>query len=88
MKLNQIMLHQLKLPLKKPYRVSFRTYTELEPILVEIHGDNGAVGWGEAYIPGVRLLKRRIAAGNSAASTARHCLERLRPKRGSFWIVR
>ena len=51
MKLNQIILHQLKLPLKKPYRVSFRTYTDLEPILVEMHGDDGAVGWGEAYIP-------------------------------------
>ena len=51
MKLDQITLYQVKLPLTKPYRVSFRTYTDLEPILIEARGSNGAVGWGEAYIP-------------------------------------
>ena len=45
------MLRQLKLPLVRPYRVSFRTYTEFEPIVVEIRDTDGGVGWGEAYIP-------------------------------------
>jgi L-alanine-DL-glutamate epimerase-like enolase superfamily enzyme len=35
----------------KPYRVSFRTYTALEPVIVEMRGENGETGWGEAYIP-------------------------------------
>src|SRR5678816_3474460 len=51
MKLDRINLYQVKLPLTKPYRVSFRTYTDLEPILIEIRADDGQVGWGEAYIP-------------------------------------
>lgn len=51
MKLSEITLHQVSLPLFKPYRVSFRTYTALEPILVEMQADDGSVGWGEAYIP-------------------------------------
>lgn len=51
MKIERITLHQLKLPLTRPYRVSFRTYTDLEPIMVELRGSDGSTGWGEAYIP-------------------------------------
>lgn len=51
MKISEINLYQVKLPLKTPYRVSFRTYTEFEPLLVEMRDDDGNSGWGEAYIP-------------------------------------
>jgi L-alanine-DL-glutamate epimerase-like enolase superfamily enzyme len=51
MVIQEIVLRQLKLPLAKPYRVSFRTYTEFEPIVVEVHDTDGNTGWGEAYIP-------------------------------------
>ena len=51
MRIDEITVHQLSLPLKKPYRVSFRTYTALEPIIVEMCAENGDTGWGEAYIP-------------------------------------
>ena len=51
MKVSEIRLYQLRLPLTKPYRVSFRTYTEFEPILVQALGSAGETGWGEAYIP-------------------------------------
>lgn len=51
MKIVEIRVHQLALPLRAPYRVSFRTYTALEPIVVEMRGDGGETGWGEAYIP-------------------------------------
>lgn len=51
MKIAQISLYQVSLPLKAPYRVSFRTYTEFEPLLVEMRDDEGRSGWGEAYIP-------------------------------------
>lgn len=51
MKISEINLYQVKLPLKAPYRVSFRTYTEFEPLLVEMRDADGGSGWGEAYIP-------------------------------------
>lgn len=51
MKIREIEVRQLRLPLLKPYRVSFRTYTEFEPIVVEIRADDGASGFGEAYVP-------------------------------------
>lgn len=51
MKIREIQVRQLMLPLVKPYRVSFRTYTEFEPIVVEMRSDDGATGWGEAYVP-------------------------------------
>ena len=51
MVIQEIALRQLKLPLTKPYRVSFRTYTEFEPIIVEVRDTDGNTGWGEAYIP-------------------------------------
>lgn len=51
MVIRDIVVRQLKLPLMKPYRVSFRTYTEFEPIVVEMIAEDGSVGWGEAYVP-------------------------------------
>lgn len=49
--IRDIVIRQLKLPLVKPYRVSFRTYTEFEPVVVEMIAEDGSVGWGEAYVP-------------------------------------
>lgn len=51
MVIRDIVIRQLKLPLVKPYRVSFRTYTEFEPVVVEMVAEDGSVGWGEAYVP-------------------------------------
>lgn len=51
MVIRDIVVRQLKLPLVKPYRVSFRTYTEFEPIIIEMVAEDGAIGWGEAYVP-------------------------------------
>lgn len=51
MVVRDIVVRQLKLPLVKPYRVSFRTYTEFEPIIIEMIAEDGSVGWGEAYVP-------------------------------------
>lgn len=49
--IRDIVVRQLKLPLVKPYRVSFRTYTEFEPIIIEMITADGEIGWGEAYVP-------------------------------------
>lgn len=51
MVINQIVVRQLRLPLVKPYKVSFRTYTEFEPVIIEMIAADGTVGWGEAYVP-------------------------------------
>jgi len=51
MKLQEIRVHRARLPLVKPYRVSFKVYTEFEPIIVEARDEDGSIGWGEAHIP-------------------------------------
>jgi L-Ala-D/L-Glu epimerase len=50
MKLADITLRILRLPLIRPYVLSYRTYTEFEPIIVEMRDGDGRVGWGEGHI--------------------------------------
>ncbi|MBY0271034.1 MAG: hypothetical protein K2X06_14275 [Burkholderiales bacterium] len=57
MVIRDIVVRQLKLPLLKPYRVSFRTYTEFEPVVIEMVAGDGSLGWGEAYVPAGSTLE-------------------------------
>ena len=50
MRLQEIILRTVRLPLVRPYRLSYRTFTEFEPIIVEIRSADGGVGWGEGHI--------------------------------------
>ncbi|MGH6914416.1 MAG: mandelate racemase/muconate lactonizing enzyme family protein, partial [Geminicoccales bacterium] len=50
MRLEQIILHRLKLPLRRPYHVSYRVYEDFEPIVVEARDADGRTGWGEGHI--------------------------------------
>jgi L-alanine-DL-glutamate epimerase-like enolase superfamily enzyme len=50
MKLQQINLYWVKSPLTVPYKVSYRTFNEFEPILVEVRDADGRIGWGEGHI--------------------------------------
>ncbi|MEA2825298.1 MAG: L-Ala-D/L-Glu epimerase [Alphaproteobacteria bacterium] len=50
MRLHEIVLRTLRLPLHRPYRLSYRTFTEFEPIIVEVRGSDGSIGWGEGHI--------------------------------------
>jgi L-alanine-DL-glutamate epimerase-like enolase superfamily enzyme len=50
MKLQEIILHTVRLPLIRPYVLSYRTFTEFEPIIVEVRDGDGRVGWGEGHI--------------------------------------
>ena len=50
MKLRQINLYWVKSPLTVPYKVSYRTFEEFEPILVEALDADGRIGWGEGHI--------------------------------------
>jgi L-Ala-D/L-Glu epimerase / N-acetyl-D-glutamate racemase len=46
----RITLRSLRLPLFRPYRLSYRTFTEFAPIIAEILLDDGGIGWGEGHI--------------------------------------
>ncbi|MCD8123901.1 MAG: dipeptide epimerase [Lachnospiraceae bacterium] len=48
MKITQIRLGTISVPLRVPFKTALRTANSLEDIIVEIHTDEGAVGYGEA----------------------------------------
>ena len=50
MRLHEITLRTLRLPLHRPYRLSYRIFTEFEPIIVEVRSADGGIGWGEGHI--------------------------------------
>src|SRR5262249_33723450 len=50
MRLDEIILRTVRLPLIRPYVLSYRTFTEFEPIIVEVRDREGRVGWGEGHI--------------------------------------
>src|SRR5262245_42707490 len=46
MKLQNLTLRIVRLPLIRPYVLSYRTFTEFEPIIVEARDTDGRIGWG------------------------------------------
>src|ERR1700731_349852 len=50
MKLQELTLRMVRLPLIRPYVLSYRTFPEFEPIIVEARDGDGRVGWGEGHI--------------------------------------
>lgn len=50
MKLTELNLRTVRLPLIRPYVLSYRTFTEFEPIIVEVRDADGRIGWGEGHI--------------------------------------
>jgi len=50
MKLHELTLRQVRLPLIRPYVLSYRTFTEFEPIILEVRDGDGRSGWGEGHI--------------------------------------
>src|SRR6266516_6874196 len=50
MKLQEVTLRKVCLPLSRPYVLSYRTFNEFEPIIVEVRDCDGRVGWGEGHI--------------------------------------
>ena len=48
--LHEIVLRIIRLPLIRPYQLSYHTFTEFEPIVVEMRSADGQVGWGEGHI--------------------------------------
>src|SRR6201996_810393 len=50
MKLQELTLRMVRLPLIRPYVLSYRTFTEFEPIIIEARDADGRIGWGEGHI--------------------------------------
>jgi L-alanine-DL-glutamate epimerase-like enolase superfamily enzyme len=50
MKLQELTLRTVRLPLIRPYVLSYRTFDEFEPIIVEARDGDGRTGWGEGHI--------------------------------------
>ena len=50
MKLQELTLRKVRLPLIRPYVLSYHTFTEFEPIIVEARDSEGRIGWGEGHI--------------------------------------
>src|SRR6266566_838659 len=50
MKLQEVTLRKVRLPLIRPYVLSYRTFNEFEPIIVEVRDSDGRIGWGEGHI--------------------------------------
>lgn len=49
-KLIELSLYRVRLPLTTPYRLSYRTFEEFEPIIVTVRDDRGRTGFGEGHI--------------------------------------
>lgn len=49
-KITTMLLRRLRLPLIRPYRLSYRTFEEFEPYLVEVADDNGRTGFADGHI--------------------------------------
>ena len=50
MKIQQVILHRVRIPLTVPYNVSYFSFDYFEPILVEMIGDDGTLAWGEGHV--------------------------------------
>ena len=53
MKITEIRLGLISVPLRVPFKTALRSVDSVEDVIVEIHTDNGAVGYGEAPPTGV-----------------------------------
>jgi len=49
-KIVSLSLRRLRLPLIRPYRLSYRTFEEFEPYLVEVIDDRGRTGFADGHI--------------------------------------
>lgn len=48
--ITRVTLRKLALPLVRPYRLSYRTFTVFEPFMVEVEDEDGNTGFADAHI--------------------------------------
>ena len=53
MKITEVRIGRISVPLRTPFKTALRTVNSVEDVVVEIHTDTGAVGYGEAPPTGV-----------------------------------
>lgn len=53
MKITEVKLGRISVPLRVPFKTALRQVNSVEDVIVEIHTDTGAVGYGEASPTGV-----------------------------------
>lgn len=53
MKITDVRLGMISVPLRVPFKTALRTVNSVEDVVVEIHTDSGAIGYGEAPPTGV-----------------------------------
>ena len=53
MKITAVRLGMISVPLRVPFKTALRSVSSVEDVIVEIHTDTGAVGYGEAPPTGV-----------------------------------
>ncbi len=53
MKIKELRIGRISVPLKKPFKTALRTVESVEDVIVELHADSGEVGYGEAPPTGV-----------------------------------
>ncbi len=53
MRITQVRLGRISVPLRTPFKTALRTVDSVEDVIVELHTDTGAVGYGEAPPTGV-----------------------------------
>ena len=68
MRIAEIVLHRLGLPLTKPYRISITDIRAFDTVLVEVIGDDGGRGFGEATL----LADLDVADHRAQGLAARH----------------
>jgi len=63
MKLNEIELRIIHLPLVRPFRTSFGTQTSREVLMVKVTNENGTTGWAECVAMSEPLYSPEYVAG-------------------------
>ena len=53
MKITEVRIGRISVPLRVPFKTALRRVDSVEDVIVEIHTDTGAVGYGEAPPTGV-----------------------------------
>ena len=51
MKITAIKLGRISVPLRVPFKTALRRVDSVEDIIVEVHTDDGEIGYGEALQP-------------------------------------
>lgn len=50
MTIKRITVHGIRLPLKRPFKIAYDTYHDIESLVVRIDTTTGLTGWGEAVV--------------------------------------